>query len=103
MVTILPVQDSTLGSPQDINCIVSTVSGVESDAVRISWIGPNGNSITANNRMMISPTSSSNNNHTSSLQFAYLIEEDVGLYMCSVTILDASGFDSIAIGNFSGM
>ena len=59
------------GSPQIINCIVSTVSGVKSSSVMISWMGPGG-VITNDSRVTISPTTSSGNTHTSSLQFTYV-------------------------------
>ena len=77
-----------VGSPQDIQCIVSTVSGVELSSVMISWMGPGGESITNDSRMTINPTTSNGNNYTSSLQFTYLMEGDDGVYTVSVTILD---------------
>ena len=83
-----PIQGTMVGSPQDIQCIVSTVSGVELSSVMISWMGPGGESITNDSRVTISPTTSSGNNFTSSLQFTYLMEGDEGVYTISVTILD---------------
>ena len=77
-----------VGSPQDIQCIVSTVSGVELSSVMISWMGPGGESITNDSRVIISPTTSNGNNFTSSLQFTYLMEGDERVYTVSVTILD---------------
>ena len=77
-----------VGSPQDIQCIVSTVSGVELSSVMISWMGPGGESITKDSRVIISPTTSSGNNYTSSLQFTYLMEGDGGMYTCDVMILE---------------
>ena len=77
-----------VGSPQDIQCIVSTVSGVEFSSVMISWMGPGGEPITNDSRVTISPTTSSGNNFTSSLQFIYLMEGDDGIYTVSVTILN---------------
>ena len=77
-----------VGSPQDIQCIVSTVSGVDLSSVMISWMGPGGESITNDSRVTISPTTSNSNNFTSSLQFTYLMEGDEGEYTVSVTILD---------------
>ena len=77
-ITILPagpIQGAMVGSPQDIQCIVSTVSGVELSSVMISWMGPAGESIINDSRVTISPTTSSGNNYTSSLQFTYLMEE----------------------------
>ena len=76
-----------VGSPQDIQCIVSTVSGVELSSVMISWMGPGGESITNDSRVTISPTTSSGNNYTSNLQFTYLMEGDEGIYTCNVMIL----------------
>ena len=67
---------------------MSTVDGVVLSSVMISWIGPEGESITNDNRVSISPTTSSGNNYTSSLQFTYLMEGDEGVYTLSVTILD---------------
>ena len=79
-----------VGSPQDIQCIVSTVNGVELSSVMISWMGPGGESITNDGRVTISPTTSSGNNYTSSLQFTYLMEGDEGMYTCNVMILETS-------------
>jgi len=89
-VTISPsdfIQGAMVGIPQVINCTVSTVSGVESGSVMISWMGLRG-SITNNSRVTISPTTFSGNTYTSSLHFAYLMEGDLGLYTCSVMILE---------------
>ena len=83
-----PIQGAMVGSPQDIQCTASTVSGVELNSVMISWIGPGGDTITNGSRVTISPTSGSGNNYTSSLQFMYLMEGDEGTYECSVMILD---------------
>ena len=80
-----------VGSPQDIQCIVSTVSGVELSSVMISWMGPGEESITNDSRVTISPTTSSGNNYTSSLQFTYLMEGDEGMYTCNVMILETNG------------
>ena len=77
-----------VGSPQDIQCIVSTVDGVELSSVMISWMGPGGESITNDSRVTISPTTSSGSNYTSSLQFTYLMEGDEGIYTCNVMILE---------------
>ena len=82
-----PIQGAMVGSPQDIQCIVSTVSGVDLSSVMISWMGPEGESITNDSRVTISPTTSSGNNFTSNLLFTYLMEGDEGVYTVSVTIL----------------
>ena len=96
-----PIQGAVVGSPQDIQCIVSTVSGVELSSVMISWMGPGGESITNDSRVTISPTTSSGNNYTSSLQFTYLMEGDEGMYTCNVMILDTSGSTSVQLSTLT--
>ena len=96
-----PIQRAMVGSPQVINCTVSTVSGVESSSVMISWMGPAG-SITNDSRMTISPTTSSGNTYTSSLQFTYLMEGDEGTYTCNVMTLDTGGSQSVEIQSLTG-
>ena len=91
-----------MSSPQVINCTVSTVSGVESSSVMISWMGPGGESITNDSRVIISPTTSSGNTYTSSLQFTYLMEGDEGTYTCNVMILETSGSQSFELQSLSG-
>ena len=91
-----------VGSLQDIDCIVNTrVPGVSS--VNVSWTGPGGVSIMSiSNRVTISPTTSSGNIFTSSLQFDYLMEEDEGNYTCNVTILQTSATQSIKLQSLTG-
>ena len=91
-----------VGSPQDIQCIVSTVSGVELSSVMISWMGPGGESITNDSRVTISPTTFSGNNYTSSLQFTYLMEGDEGMYTCNVMILEATAANVVEISALTG-
>ena len=91
-----------VGSPQDIQCIVSTVSGVEFSSVMITWMGPGGESITNDSRVTISPTTSSGNNYTSSLQFTYLIEGDEGMYTCNVLILGVYTSETFEFTNLIG-
>ena len=85
-----------MGSPQVINCTVNTISGVESSSIMISWMGPGG-IITSGSRVTISPTTSSGNTYTSSLQFTYLMEGDEGTYTCNVMILETSGSQSVEL------
>ena len=85
-----------MSSPQVINCTVSTVSGVESSSVMISWMGQGG-FITSDSRVTISPTTSSGNTYTSSLQFTYLMEGDEGKYTCNVIILETNGSQSVEL------
>ena len=91
-----------VGSPQDIQCTVSTVSGVELNSVMINWMGPAGDTVTNDSRVTISPTSGSGNNYTSSLQFMYLMEGDEGTYECNVMILETNISSSLVIGNLIG-
>ena len=85
-----------VGRPQTISCTVSTVSGVESSSVTISWMGPEGNIDATNGRVSIgSVTNDGNNMYTRSLQFTYLMEGDEGTYTCNVMILETSGSQSI--------
>ena len=88
-----------VGSPQDIQCIVSTVDGVESSSVMISWMGPVGKSIANDSRVTISPITSSGNNYTSSLQFTYLMERDEGMYTCNIMILETSSSSFFNLNN----
>ena len=97
-----PIQGAMVGSPQNIQCIVSTVRGVELNSVMISWMGPGGESITNDSRVTISPTTSSSNNYTSSLQFTYLMEGDEGMYTCNVMILETKNLYSIELSNLTG-
>ena len=85
-----PIQGTMVGSPLDIQCIVSTVSGVELSSVMFSWVEPGGESITNDSRVTISSMTSSGNNYTSTLQFTYLMEGDEGMYTCNVMILEIS-------------
>ena len=103
-----PIQGAMVGSPQNIQCMVSTVSGVELSSVMISWIGPGGESITNDSRVTISPTASSGNNYTSgnnftsSLQFTYLMEGDEGMYTCNVMVLETKNLYSLELSNLTG-
>ena len=97
-----PIQGAMVGSPLVINCTASTVSGVESSLVMISWMGPGGGSIMGNSRMIISPTTSSGNDYTSSLQFNYLMEGDEGTYTCNVTILETTVSQSVELESLIG-
>ena len=97
-----PIQGAMVGSPQDIQCTVSTVSGVELSSVMISWMGPGGDTITNDSRVTINPTSGSGSNYTSSLQFVYLMEGDEGIYECNVMILETDALYSVELWNYTG-
>ena len=88
-----------VGSPLTIDCRVdTTVPWVSSSSVTISWTAPGGvGSIMNNSRMSISPTTSSGNVFTSSLQFTYLMEGDEGNYTCNWMILQTIGSQSVEL------
>ena len=92
-----PIQGAMVGSPQDIQCTVSTVNGVELNSVMINWMGPGGDTIKNDSRVTIGPTSGSGNNYTSSLQLMYLMEGDEGTYICQVEILETIGYSLLEI------
>ena len=94
-----PIQGAMVGSPQDIQCTVSKVSGVEFSSVMISWMGPRGDTIINDSRVTISPTSGNGNNYSSSLQFMYLMEGDEGIYECNWMILETNGSMYFEIAN----
>ena len=91
-----------VGSPQDIQCTVSTVSGVELSSVMISWMGPEGDTIANDSRVTISPTSGSDNDFISILQFGYLEEGENGTYSCAVRILETNASQSVELSNIIG-
>jgi len=88
-----PIQGAMVGSPQMIQCTVSTISGVEPSLVMISWMGPGGDTITSDSRVTISGTTSL----MSTLNFMYLMEGDEGTYTCNVMILETSGSSSVEL------
>ena len=98
-----PIEGAMVGNPLMMECRVSTVSGVESSSVMISWMGPGGDTIRNDSRVTISPTSSSGNNYTNSIQFTYLMEGDNGTYACNVTILETNGSASVALEMITGL
>ena len=96
-----PIQGTMVGSPQDIQCIVSTVDGVELSSVMVSWMGPGGETITNDSRVTISPTTSSGKNYTSSLLFTYVMEGDDGMYACNVMILETTNSSLSELSNLT--
>ena len=87
-----------MGSPQVINCTATTSTLLD---VVFNWIGPSGN-IVDDSRVTISPTTSSGDTYTSSLQFDYLMEGDEGTYTCVVSLLSSNNSDSVNISALTG-
>ena len=86
-----------VGDLLTVECRVDTVPGVSSSSVTISWTAPGGGSIMSDSRVTISPTTSSGNVFTSSLQFTYLMEGDEGNYTCNWMILQSSGSETVEL------
>ena len=104
-VSIVPyrsIDGALVGSPQEIHCTVSTVSGVEPHLVLISWIGPGGDTITNDTRVTISPTVANDNAYISTLEFTHLMEGDEGIYTCDVMILETEESDYVEMQNLTG-
>ena len=103
-VSVIPfgsIVDGIVGSPQEIHCTVSTVSGVELTSIMISWMGPGGDTITNDSRVTISPITAINNDFISTLEFTYLMEGDEGIYNCDVMILETTASGIIEIRNLT--
>ena len=97
------IQGLVINTPQDIYCMMSTVDGVNSSSVEITWMGPGGTTITSSSRVIINATESTGgNNYTSSLEFVYLRESDAGNYTCNVTILSTIALASVSIARLIG-
>ena len=87
-----------VGEKYEIRCEVYTDIIVHSDIVNITWIGPNNDTIVNDSRTDITTTNSVGRNHTSTLQFLCLSENDTGSFTCSVTILNNTYTQSLQIG-----
>ena len=97
------IQGLVINTPQDIYCMMSTVDGVNSSSIMITWMGPGGTAVTSSSRVIINATESTGgNNYTSSLQFIYLRESDAGNYTCNVTILSTTASASVSIASLIG-
>ena len=98
-----------VGSPQVLICTVNTVDGVESNLVTTNWTGLEG-SYTNEGRVTIEmdrreqqmgETPLYSNTYNSTLQFAYLMEGDEGIYNCSVNIMDTINSQSVIMGSLT--
>ena len=90
-----------VGSPQAIQCIVFAVSGVELSSVMINWMGPDGNLITDNSRIIVNPITSFGDIYVNGLHFIYLMEGDEGMYTCNVTILETTQTSVAELSNLT--
>jgi len=94
-----PIRGAMVGSPLIIQC---NVSGMGLSSIMISWIGPQGNTITSGGRVTINPTSGSGTMYTSSIEVTYLMEGDEGMYTCSVLSSGNIRSESIEIEALTG-
>jgi len=104
-VSIVPhrsIIGALVGSPQEIHCIVSTISGVEPHLVLIKWMGPGGDTFANDSRVTITQTVVNNNAYISTLEFTHLMEGDEGVYTCDVIILETKESDYVEIQNLTG-
>ena len=82
---------SILGEMQDIICSVTITSAIDPNSVELTWAN-NDSIITTDNRVTIIPTNITVNpssfTYSTTIQFAYLMEEDEGNYTCNVAVDD---------------
>ena len=92
------MENLTVGDKYEIQCEVYTDQLVHSDIVNITWIRSNNDTVVTDTRISITTTNSTGHNHTSTLQFSYLSEDDEGLlFTCQVTILNNTDSESFEI------
>ena len=90
------MENLTVGNPYEIQCKVYTDQIVNSDIVDITWIGPDNDPILPDSRLSII-TNSIGHNHTSTLLFLHLSEDNEGLFTCNVTILNNIDSESFKV------
>jgi len=71
-----------VGDTLTIQCTANATEMLGVSLVAFNWMGPRGDSVTNDSRVIVTPTSNSGNNYSSSIQFMYLKEGDEGAYMC---------------------
>ena len=91
---------------QDIICSVTITSAIDPNSVELTWTN-NGSIITSDNRVTITPTNITENpssfTYTTTIQFAYLIEEDEGNYTCNIAVNDMMESRLVKLQNLRGM
>ena len=90
---------------QDIICSVTINSAIDPNSVELTWTN-NDSIITTDNRVTVTPTiteNPSNFTYSTTIQFAYLMEEDEGDYTCNVTVDDMMESHSITLQNLLSM
>jgi len=102
---IVPVEQQILvGRPYKISCPVFASSKLN---FTFMWTGPNGVITDDGRQTIVTDISNDNTTSTSSVQFAYLREDDEGSYRCDVIFFgykyNYSTSSSVELTNFSGM
>ena len=98
------------GKPLEVNCILYayTSEPVNSNDVSINWSGPNGVvAVNKGSRITVIPTTSNGYNHTSTLQFSCIIEDDEDIsYNCTASLSEGdktlSYYKSFTISDVTG-
>ena len=92
----------TVGKPYSIKCSVEMSEKVDSSIIKIDWSGPDGSFITNDSRINIHPTVSADGIiHNSTLQFLYLSQNDSGLFVCNVTLVDTTLSQTFELENIT--
>ena len=97
-ITILQNGSASFNDSFTLDCVVTMLNIVDSSSVMFSWVGPEGNIIANDSRVIISPITHSGNTYTSSIQFNPIMEEDEGTYTCNVIIFETNGSASVILG-----
>ena len=84
-----------MGDSYELQCKVYTDREVHYRIVIISWVGPDNKTIMTDDRIRVINTTNIGTNHTSTLKFSHLSEEDEGVFTCHVTILNYVNSTSI--------
>ena len=91
-----------VGEMQDFICSVTINSVIDPNSVELTWTNAN-SIITADNRVTITPTiitaNPSSFTYTTTIQFAYLMEGDEGIYTCNVVADNMTESRSVTLQN----
>jgi len=104
-ITISPSDNisAVVDTSPTIQCIVTTYNNLQISDVTFKWTGPDSIVIANSSRITISSTTFNGiNEYTSSLQFSYIIGEDEGTYICSVTVLTRTAVASVSLDVLQG-
>ena len=97
-------QQTFVGSPCNISCPIYASGALSFSFI---WTGPNGVITDDGRQTVVTDISNDNTTSTSSVQFAYLREDDEGSYRCDVIFFgykyNYSTSSSVELTNFSGM